>query len=172
MNYNLRMSSTPDSPIRVVAFSVEECPKAPTSGPPLFTFEQFHTLRNEVLSILSRYGTVGPNDKLNIRDSVEQSMEVWSGDETPRRPDFFVVSDIWNTQSRWLRIESNIDLIKAPLLEELIMTLLPLPSWCFYLALGQGGLTVFPNRILFEGTVFAGCRSVNEIYHRCTLSMP
>ena len=88
-------------------FSVEECPKAPTSGRPLFTFEQFHTLRNETLAILSRYGTVGPNGKLCIRDSAEQSTEVWSGDGImhDRHSDFYVVSDIWN---RWLsRILSN-----------------------------------------------------------------
>src|ERR1700730_12818425 len=114
------MSSTPDGAIRVVGYSVEECPKAPTSGPPLFTFEEFHTLRNEILSILSRYGTVGPNGKLCVRDSVEQSTEVWSGSGTTRHPDFYVVSDIWNYWSRWIRIERSVlDLIKKPLLEEL-----------------------------------------------------
>jgi hypothetical protein len=120
-----------------VEFSGEECPKAPTSGPPLFTFEQFHTLRNEVLPILSRYGTVGPNGKQCIRDSAEQSTEVWSGDEImhARHPDFYVVSDIWNYWSRWVRIEGSLRLVKRPLLDELAMTLLPLPGWCFYLAL-------------------------------------
>ena|SRR5271167_3808790 len=164
------MTSTPDGSIRVVEFSVEECPKAPSSGPPLFTFEQFHILRNETLSILSRYGTVGPNGKLCIRDSVEQSTELWSGDGTARHPDFYVVSDIWNYWSRWIRIESGIHFIKKPLLEELVMTLLPVPSWCLYLALTKGGLTVFSNRILFEGSAFAGCRSINDIYQRCALS--
>jgi len=163
------MFPTPDGAIRVVAFSVEECPKAPTSGPPLFTFEQFHTLRNEILSILSRYGTVGPNGKLCIPDSVERSTEVWAGNGT-HNPDFYVVSDIWNYWSRWIRIECGLHLIKKPLLDELAMTLLPLPSWCLYLALKEGGLTVFSNRILFEGPAFAGCSSVTEIYQRCTLS--
>jgi hypothetical protein len=164
------MSSTPDGGIKVVEFSVEECPKAPASGPPLFTFEQFHTLRNEVLSILSRYGTVGPNGKLSIRDSVEQSTEVWCEDGSTRHPDFYVVSDIWNYWSRWIRIESGLHLIKKPLLDELTMALLPLSGWCFYLALTKGGLTVFSNRILFEGAAFSGCSSVNDIYERCTLS--
>ena len=58
------MSSTPDGAFRVVEFSVEECPKAPTSGRPLFTFEQFHTLRNETLAILSRYGERFANHRL------------------------------------------------------------------------------------------------------------
>jgi hypothetical protein len=163
------MSSTPDGAIRVVAFSVEECPKAPTSGPPLFTFEEFHTLRNEILSILSRYGTVGPNGKLCIPDSVEQSTEVWAGNGT-HQPDFYVVSDIWNYWSRWLRIEAGLHLIKKPLLFEPAMTLMPFPSWCFCLALKEGGLTVFSNRVLFEVPAFAGCCSVTEIYRRSNLS--
>jgi len=112
--------------------------EAPTSGPRLFTFEQFHTLRNEILSILFRYGTVGPNGELCTRDSVGQSIEVWARDVV-RHPDFYVVSDI--------------------LLDELAMTLIPTPDWCLYLALTKGGLTVFSNRILFEGAAFAGCRS-------------
>jgi len=166
------MSSTPDGAFKVVKFSVEECPKAPTSGPPLFMFEQFHTLRNEILSILSRYGTVGPNGKLCIRDSAEQSTEVWSGDGImhARHPDFYVVSDIWNYWSRWIRIEGSLRLIKRPLLDELAMTLLPLPGWCLYLALTKGGLTVFSNRILFEGPAFAGCASIDDLYQRCTLN--
>ena len=136
MNYNLAMSPTPNAAINVVEFSVEECPKAPTSGPPLFTFEQFHTLRNETLSVLSRYGTVGPNGKLCIQNSVDLSAEVWSGDGNPH-PDFFVVDDIWNYWSRWIRIEGGLHLIKRPLLDELAMTLSPLPDWCLYLALGM-----------------------------------
>jgi hypothetical protein len=75
-----------NSAIRVVEFSLEECPKAPNSGPPLFTFEQFHGLRNEVLSILSRYGTFGPNGRLRINESVELDTEVWHGDAA-RHPD-------------------------------------------------------------------------------------
>lgn len=142
------MSSIPVGIVRVTEFSAEECPKAPTSGPPLFTFEQFHTLRNEVVSILSRYGTVGPVGKLRIQESVEQSTEVWSEGASSRNPDFYVVSDIWNYWSRWIRIESRgFEFIKQPLLEELVITLVPLPSWCLYLALSKAGLTVFSNRI-------------------------
>ena len=157
-----------NSAIRVVEFSDEECPKAPNSGPPLFTFEQFHRLRNEVLSIVGRYGTFAPNGRLCIEESVELGTEVWLGDATSRHADFFVVSDIWNYWSRWIRIESQLRLIKPPLLEELMMTLSPIPSWCFYLALGSGGLTVFFNRILYEGQVFIGCSSLADVYQCCS----
>jgi hypothetical protein len=160
------MSLPSNGTIRVVEFSTEEWPKASGSGPPLFTFQEFHTLRNEVLSILSTYGTFGPNGKLRVEESVEESVDIWSGDAT-RHPDFYVVSDIWNFRSRWIRIESSTNLIRQPLLEELCMTLFPLPNWCFYLALGNGGLTVFADRILFEGEVFSGCCSVNDLYQRC-----
>ena len=164
--------SLPVSPeIRVVQFSAEECPKAPNSGPPLFTFEQFHTLRNEIFAILSRYGTVGPNGKLHIQDSVELDTEVWMG-EGNRHPDFYVVSDIYNFWSRWIRIEGDLRRIKPPLLEELTMTLSPIRSWCLYLAMGKGGLTVFCDRILCEGPAFVDCSSIADIYHRCTPDNP
>ena len=156
-----------NSSIRVVEFSLAECPKAPDSGPPLFSFEQFHRLRNEVLAILSRYGTFGPNGSLSIKESVELGTEVWQGDGS-RHPDFYVVSDIWDFWSPWIRIESQIRLIKPPLLEELTMALSQTPSWCFYLALGDGGLMVFCNRILYEGHAFIGCSSMADVYQRCS----
>jgi hypothetical protein len=164
------MSPTPNAAIRIVGFSSEECPMAPVSGPPLFTFAQFHTFRNEILSLLSEYGTVGPNGKLHIRESVELDTEVWygTGSRSPRNPDFYVVSDIWNYWSRWVRIETTKpSLIKPPLLDELIMILLTLPGWCVYVALGEGGLTVFDNRILFEGPLFLGSCSIDDIYQCC-----
>jgi hypothetical protein len=85
------MSLTPDAALRVVEFSSEECPKAPTSGPPLFTFAQFHTFRNELLSVLSQYGTIGPKGKLRMRESLELGTEVWSG-AASKHPDFFLTS--------------------------------------------------------------------------------
>jgi hypothetical protein len=87
---------------------------------------------------------------------------------TPLDTPIYVVSDIWNFWSRWIRIESQLRLIKPPLLEELTMTLSPIPSWCFYLALGKGGLTVFTNRILYEGQVFIDCSSIADVYQRCS----
>jgi hypothetical protein len=116
------MAGIRNTPLRVLEFSVEECPKAPTSGPPLFTFAQFHALRNEILSILFRYGTAGPNGKLRINESVDLSTEVWAHDGNDK-PDFYVVSDIWNRWSRWIRVEADPMRVKAPLLEEIALTL-------------------------------------------------
>lgn len=87
------MAQPLSSVLRVVEFSVEECPKAPNSGPALFSFEQFHGLC--------------------AKESVEQETEVWYGDGT-RPLDFYVVSDIWNYWYRWIRVETQLRRINLP----------------------------------------------------------
>jgi hypothetical protein len=46
------------------------------------------------------------------------------------------------------------------------------PGWCVYLALHEGGLTVFGDRILFEGTLFAGADSIDGLGTRCETTSP
>jgi len=82
-------------------------------------------------------------------------------------PISFVVADMWNRWDRWVRIEAEATLIKPPLLHDLAITLSPFQEWCVYLALVRGGLTVFGNRILFEGSLFDGCCSVDDVYRHC-----
>ena len=156
--------------LRVVEFSAEECPKAPSSGPPLFTFAQFHAFRNQILSILFRYGTAGPNGTLRINESINLSTEVWSHDGNTK-PDFYVVSDIWNRWSRWIRVEADSMHVKPPLLEEIALTLSTFPGWCVYLALIRGGLTVFEDRVLLEGPLFVGCERLDHIYQQCSSAL-
>ena len=84
-----------------------------------------------------------------------------------RKPDFFVVDDDMYGNS--VRIEARAVLVKPPLLGELLMLLIPLRDWSVYLALINGGLWVFRDRVLFEGTFFADCVSVPDLYHRCAL---
>ena len=68
-----------------------------------------------------------------------------------------------------VRVEAAYTPAKPALLEELAMFLKQCKEWCVYLALIKGGLWVFHGRILFEGTFFAGCCSVEGLYHRCAL---
>jgi hypothetical protein len=82
-------------------------------------------------------------------------------------PDFFVVEDYMYGLS--VRIEASWTLAKPFLLEDLAMLLERFKEWCMYLAMIKGGLFVFHDRILFEGTLFAGCSSIEDLYHRCAL---
>jgi hypothetical protein len=150
-----------DSSVRVIEFSREECPFSNRGH----TWQQFHKFRNGVLDILSSYGSVGPLGKMPILDSYEESQDAWQGGE--RSPDFFVVDDDMYGMS--VRVEAAFTLAKPVLLEELAMFLKQCKEWCVYLALVKGGLWVFHDRILFEGTFFAGCCSVEDLYRRCAL---
>jgi len=151
--------------IRVVPFSTDECPKAPTSGPPLFTWRDFYAFRNSVLRTLQNYGTVGPMGEMPILRSWEASQAARRADT--RRPDFFVVDDMWNSWSRWNRVEAASHLVNTQLLWDLVRMLEGFPGWCVYLALGRGGLTVFAHRILWEGALFDGAQSIEELGSRC-----
>jgi hypothetical protein len=150
-----------NSSFRVIEFSREECPFSNREH----TWQQFHTFRNGVLDILSSYGSVGPLGKTPILDSYEESYYASRGGKTS--PDFFVVDDDMYGMS--VRVEAACTLAKPSLLEELAMFLKQCKEWCVYLALVKGGLWVFHDRILFEGTFFAGCCSVEDLYLRCAL---
>jgi len=100
-----------------------------------------------------------------ILDTYEESVEEWRGGN--KKPDFFVVDDDMYGLS--VRVEASWTLAKPALLEELAMFLKQCQEWCVYLALIKGGLFIFHDRILYEGTFFTGCSSVESLYHRCAL---
>jgi hypothetical protein len=147
--------------IRVMEFSRENCPFSNRDH----TWKQFHTFRNAVLDILSSYGTVGPMGKMPILDTYEESTEEWRGGDD--HPDFFVVDDDMYGLS--VRVEASWTLAKPALFEELAMFLTQCREWCVYFALIKGGLFIFHDLIMYEGTLFAGCSSVDDLYHRCAL---
>lgn len=151
-----------ERPVRVMPFSKERCPFDKGRA---HTWQQWHSFRNAVLDILSRYGTVGPLGKLPILESYEESLSEWH--VTTRRPDFFVVDDDMYGNS--VRVEASCALVKPSLLDELLMLLVPFRDWSAYLALEKGGLWVFGDRILFAGSLFAECTSIADLYHRCAL---
>jgi hypothetical protein len=147
--------------ILVTEFCRENCPFSVLDR----TWKQFHTFRNAVLDILAPYGTFGPRGKMPILDTYEESEEEWSWGA--RNPDFYVVDvDMYGCS---VRVEANWSIAKPALLEELAMLLSQCQEWSVYLALIKGGLWVFHDRILFEGTFFAGCTIVEDLYTRCAL---
>jgi hypothetical protein len=163
MNQQQRHSGAePTFSILITEFSRENCPFSNREH----TWKQFHTFRNAVLDILSTYGTVGPTGKMPILDTYEESMEEWRSGA--KNPDFFVVDDDMYGLS--VRVEANWNLARPALLEELAMFLSQCKEWSVYLALIKGGLWVFHDRILFEGTFFSGCTSVEDLYARCALA--
>jgi hypothetical protein len=148
--------------ILVTEFSRENCPFSNRDH----TWKQFHTFRNAVMDILSSYGTVGTVGKMPILETYEESRDEWR--LGAKDPDFFVVDDGMYGLS--VRVEADWKLAKPALLEELAMFLTQCKEWSVYLALIKGGLWVFHDRILFEGTFFAGCSSVEDLYDRCALA--
>jgi hypothetical protein len=148
--------------VRIIEFSHEECPFDKTRE---HTWQEWYSFRNDVVDILSRYGSVGSMGKIPILDTYEESNDPW--EVTSKKPDFFIVDDDMYGNS--VRVEANCTLVRPAVLHELLMLLATLREWSVYLALVKGGLWVFHDRILFEGTFFADCRSVTDLYHRCKL---
>jgi hypothetical protein len=146
--------------VRVIAFSREECPFDTTAE---HTWQEWHSFRNHVLDILTRYGSVGQMGKMPILDTYQESKEAWRA--ASKKPDFFVVDDDIYRNS--VRVEADCPLVKPVLLDELLMLLALSRDWSVYLALVKGGLWVFHDRILFEGEFFANCCSVTALYARC-----
>ena len=148
--------------VQVIPFSKEQCQFDKKHS---HTWQEWHSFRNAVLEIFLRYGTVGPSGKLPILDTYEESANKWPPGN--RKPDFFVLDDDMYGNS--VRVEATAALVKPPLLDEVLMLLIPLRDWSVYLALIDGGLWVFRDRVLFEGSFFADCVSLADLYHRCAL---
>ncbi len=105
-----------------------------------------------------------------ILETWEESENAWKSGV--RNPDFFVVSDMYNEWNRWNRVEASPSFVNGNLLTELVAMLLSWPEWCVYLALVDGGLTVFRNRILYEGSLFEGSDSISDLADRCASKKP
>ena len=131
-----------DLSVRVIPFSKEQCPFDKNRE---HTCQEWHTFRNAVLDILSRYGSIGPLGKLPILDTYEESWNQWHG--ATNKPDFFVVDDDMYGNS--VRVEASFALVKPPLLDELLVLLTLLRDWSVYLALKKGGLWVFRDMVFF-----------------------
>lgn len=144
--------------IRVIKFSREECPFSNRDH----NWQQFNTFRNAVLDILLSCGSVGPTGKMRILETYEESVHEHG---SAAKPDFFVVDDDMYGLS--VRVEASWTMVKPVLLEELAMFLKQCREWCVYLALIKGGLFIFHDRILYEGTFFSGCSSIEDLCHRC-----
>ena len=108
--------------IGVIPFCKCECPPSPTSGPPLFTWQQYYRFRNSILNVLSKHGSVGPEGQLPILQTWELSDAAWEMGTSS--PDFFVISDLYNYWNRWNRVEAEPWLVNADLLRELVALLM------------------------------------------------
>ena len=106
--------------------------------------------------------------ELPILDDWESSEKAWRGGV--HNSDFFVVSDMYNEYDRWNRVEADRWIVTSQLLREVVAMLQRWPGWCVYLALVQGGLTVLGDRILYEGELFAGASSIEELAQRCVVA--
>jgi len=156
--------------VRVVPFAPNEYTPADKTGPALFTWQQYYSFRNEIVEALRRYGTVGPMGVMPILEEWELADSAWqAGDPKPK---FFVVSDMWSDRSRWSRVEADPWAINLEALFDLLAIARRWPDWCVYLALVQGGLMILADRILFEGDLFAGSSSVEDLAQRCALTKP
>jgi hypothetical protein len=154
--------------VRVVQFSKDQYTPADRSGPPLFTWRDYYRFRNDLLSVLERYGSIGRMGATPILENWETSKDAWHGGAD--NPDFFVVADMWNQYDRWCRVEASPWLVNETLVYDLILMLATWPNWCIYLALTRGALTVLGDSVLYEGELFAGATTVKELGQRCALS--
>lgn len=148
--------------VRVIPFSKEQCP---FNQKHVHTWKEWHSFRNGVIDILLRHGSVGPLGKLPILETYEESANEWH--VSTHKPDFFVVDEDMYGDS--VRVETRPTLVRPPLLDELLMLVMPTQDWSVYLALVKGGLWVFSKQVFFEGNFFADCGSLADLYHRCAL---
>ena len=129
-----------------------------------FYWQEFHELRNQVLRVLRRYGTVGPMGEAPINDDPNGPDDSWPVES--RRPDFFVVDDWPNTMERYIRVEPTYRLPSASVLEELAFLLRGRDRWGIELALGDGLLVITDQALMVDGPRFRKCSSLEDVVKR------
>ena len=127
--------------------------------PPKVTWDEFRRCRNDVLRALSKFGTVGPTGAQDHRDKEVAPFGVSS-------PDFFVVDDMYNKETRLHLIETDINQITDPLLHALNLALEQNLNWGAHAAIGDASIYVFAGQLIPCGRRFWDCDSIAAIVQK------
>ena len=149
--------------LRVVPLTAGLEPEAnpDLAGDPILR-EDYVGFRNALVRVLQSFGTVGPVGELPIVDD-------WNGAASKREvgscdPDFYVAPDPWNVCDRC--VEVGLTGFTAPLVHSVAKLAALWPGWCVYLVFMRGALTIFGDRVLYEGSQFAGSSSIEDLETR------
>jgi hypothetical protein len=145
--------------------SYYEIPHMDYEQPPLVTWKDFYGFRNQVIRLLSVFGTAGPLGEVDL--FADEGDQPCFSPKIVEAPDFFVVDDMYNEHDKVSMVECTPTNIDAVVIESLAAMMRVFPGWRVHFALGDSGLVISSDAVLVGGRRFWDCDSVVELAERC-----
>jgi hypothetical protein len=149
--------------------SYYEIPQMDYEQPPLVTWKDFYGFRNQVIRLLSVFGTAGPLGEVDL--SADEEDQPCFSPEIVEEPDFLVVDDMYNEHDKVSMVECTPASIDAVVIESLAAMMRVFPGWRVHFALGDSGVVISSDAVLVGGRRFWDCASVVELSERCQKSV-
>jgi len=146
-------------------YDTTECDGDPLN--PTVSWQQYYSFRNQLLSVLRPFGSVGPMGECRITEDADGPPEPWPVETS--HPDFFVLDDWLNNCSFWIKIETDNKFVTVSVLQALHDVLKTMPAhWAIGIATGEGYILLFADKIMTDGPQFESCATVKEVLQRCS----
>jgi hypothetical protein len=115
-----------------------EIEKTSYQQPAQFDWRAFYGFRNEVIGVLSRFGTAGPSGEVDLLTDDDEAPK-FIGNHV-RKPDFFVVDDMYNGHDKISIVECGVRHVNADVIRALVNMAHGFPGWYVILNMSDSGL--------------------------------
>ena len=144
-------------------YTAERIPNPNPSG--RMSWQQYHIVRNSVVSCCRRFGRTGPLGELRITDEKQPALDDWErGDNEPL--DYWVVDDQYNDERYLYLYAMHSAAFTEDWLRALMTTLSRWVGWGAGMQLRDSYLLVFADRLMVTGTCFRGCCDISDLVAR------
>ena len=134
--------------------------------PDVVSWQDFYTTRNLVLQVCRKFGSVGPMGECIITEEGDEPSDPWPVED--ENPQFFVVEKWDHDGQRFIRVETDPPFITIHFLVDMIAMLSTLPDhWGVGVAIGDGYLMIFADKIMIEGPRLESCSDVRSLLDVC-----
>lgn len=135
----------------------------------IISIQQFHAVRNAVLRVCRRFGTVGPVGEFQPSLDEDGVYEAAEGPIADYDPDFFVIDEMWNDVDKYIRVEPNGYHINLDLLTQTAQILKEHSEWAVGFGFEDGYLLVFAEKLMVKGERFRKCHDFASVAAACGL---
>lgn len=136
------------------------------------TWQEHHAFRNAILVCLRHHGTVGPMGEAPITHHSD-GPDCTKWDVECRNPEYWVVDTYWGKYQRDVVVEVGPRHVTEPCLRSVSDVMSQFPFRCVSICVAErqdqrtpgrhGHISVFYDRLLVGGPLFANCRDLASI---------
>lgn len=139
--------------------------------------EQYHEVRNGVVRVCRRHGTVGPLGERLAPPTTDNPLGRWEKG-SPSHPTYYILTDQLNDLEPYVYLETESSGVHADWLVDLASELRRWRGWRAATRLTRAGrelrgyLIVAPDKLLVTGPLFQPCTSAFGVIQACQEATP